>query len=141
MNSKIFTFLLLTVLLFASSTQKKSMFSYLKSKTRGIWDVELRMPNNVVKHIRCHGNMIIHECAKNHHIDLPIGKGDGTDAVAAASVLSGVVSHYDYYLNDAQIEKGYVLLDAAYVESDLVLETHKEMDLRAVSTADQKQME
>ena len=136
MNSKFFTFLLLTVLLFASSNQKRSMWSYLKSKTRGIWDVELRMPNNVVKHIRCHGNMLIHECAKNHHVDLPIGKGDGTDPVAAAIVISGVASHYDYYLTDRQIEKGFVLLDAAYVESDLVLETHKEKELRAIATTD-----
>ncbi|KAM0851874.1 hypothetical protein ACQ4PT_052140 [Festuca glaucescens] len=62
--------------------------------------------------------------------NLPYSCRNGTCISCLGKIVSGTVDQdQQTFLDDDQLEEGWVLICVAYPTSDLVIETHKEMDI------------
>lgn len=80
--------------------------------------------------IECADNKFILEAAEDNNIDLPYSCRAGSCSTCLGKVKSGTIDQPDQtFLDEEQMNNGFVLTCVAYPTSDVTISTHEEENL------------
>ena len=94
------------------------------------YSITLQTPDGSTEIYECDSDVTILDALEEAGIDHPSSCRSGACSSCAMKIVEGTVNQEEQsFLDDEQLEEGYVLTCVAYPESDLTLLTEKEEDL------------